>query len=632
MTVLGSCFALGIVFLICLVFFRNKYFLTRASKYYIVCLLLTLVSAVVNVVKIYVVRSTYSPTTVYAVSTVNLLFTIFTAMMLAMYLVVKVVEHIYDDNIIFAKVSLITLFSIFTVITIANIYTGWLFRVTPDGKEEFGEFYFLPYVFIALELVLLCYYFLKHRKRLSKTIRIAMYESILMVAFCVVLKNIHDDLPISILAIAFVELVFFLNFQNHRNGVNTLTKLNDGRSFYNEVAKRIRWNEPFKVYLIKLKNIGIIRGNYGHRAGDEVLYLFSFAFDKLFSGGIPFHMHGATFALVLPCDEDGSPEQTSKLLEFLDKEITYKDQNFKFDYTVAENVIGDESDADLFHERLEYATEVARLTNQNYIKCTEELETARLRKKYLINRLQTINRECGYEIWFQPIFNVGLKKFVSAEILLRLKEADGSFISPAEFIPIAENTGQIVPITWFVIEEACRALSENRELDKIRVSINLPMNILVDKSFESKLNGIVDSYGLPHERFSFEFTERVIIDDLDLAEKNMKKLAESGYTFHLDDFGVGYSNFNCVLRLPLKTIKLDMTLTATTEKTADSSNIVNILTDLFHDMGLNVVAEGAESSEQVEILSTFGVDGIQGYFFAKPMPLDKLKEFLTNKE
>ena len=112
----------------------------------------------------------------------------------------------------------------------------------------------------------------------------------------------------------------------------------------------------------------------------------------------------------------------------------------------------------------------------------------------------------------------------------------------------------------------------------------------------------------------------------------MKKLAESGYTFHLDDFGVGYSNFNCVLRLPLKTVKLDMTLTSTVEKSSESNNnIVYILTDLFHDMGLNVVAEGAESSEHVEMLSSFGVDAIQGYFFARPMPLEKLKEFLSDK-
>ena len=117
----------------------------------------------------------------------------------------------------------------------------------------------------------------------------------------------------------------------------------------------------------------------------------------------------------------------------------------------------------------------------------------------------------------------------------------------------------------------------------------------------------------------------------DLAEKNMRHLAKSGYTFYLDDFGVGYSNFNCILRLPLKTVKLDISLTSTIESSL-KSDLVSILTDLFHDMGLGVVAEGAETIEQVEQLRAFGVDGIQGYYFAKPMPLAKLRTFMKNNK
>ena len=154
------------------------------------------------------------------------------------------------------------------------------------------------------------------------------------------------------------------------------------------------------------------------------------------------------------------------------------------------------------------------------------------------------------------------------------------------------------------------------------------MLLLINPTFEDRLNSIVDKYGVSHDRISFEFTERVILDDLDLAEKNMRKLASTGYTFYLDDFGVGYSNFNCVLRLPLKTVKLDMSLTGTTEKLKKSNSLVYVLTKFFHGMGLNVVAEGAETREQVDLLNSYGVDGIQGYYFAKPMPAPALLKFL----
>jgi EAL domain-containing protein (putative c-di-GMP-specific phosphodiesterase class I) len=242
--------------------------------------------------------------------------------------------------------------------------------------------------------------------------------------------------------------------------------------------------------------------------------------------------------------------------------------------------------------------------------------------------MQAITVEAGFELWFQPIYRVATKSFTNMEVLLRLKEKDGSYISPGEFIPIAENTGQIIPITEFVIKETCRILSDCNELSSMKVSINLPMIQLTDPSFEKKLDEIVGRYGISHDRINFEFTERVILDDLNVAEKNMRRLARSGYSFYLDDFGIGYSNFNCVLRLPLRTIKLDMSLTSTTKRLSENFGIVNVLTDLFHNMGLTVVAEGAETSEQVQLLKLYGVDGIQGYYFARPMPLEKLIKFL----
>ena len=277
---------------------------------------------------------------------------------------------------------------------------------------------------------------------------------------------------------------------------------------------------------------------------------------------------------------------------------------------------------------MEYACEIARKEKRKYIFCTPQLDESRTRMSYLINRMQAITVEAGFELWFQPIYRVATKSFTNMEVLLRLKEKDGSYISPGEFIPIAENTGQIIPITEFVIKETCRILSDCNELSSMKVSINLPMIQLTDPSFEKKLDEIVDRYGISHDRINFEFTERVILDDLDVAEKNMRRLARSGYSFYLDDFGIGYSNFNCVLRLPLRTIKLDMSLMSTTKRLSENFGIVNVLTDLFHNMGLTVVAEGAETSEQVQLLKQYGVDGIQGYYFARPMPLEKLIKFL----
>ena len=632
MSIIGSCFAFVLAVLISSVYFKNKYYFNKASKYFVACLISTLAAAVTCIVRLEIRRIAAIPRWVACLAnTFYEVFAIFTTTILALYLITKITEHLFEEKLRFGKIALTIIFSIFSAIIVINPFTHIVFEITPEKTYAPGPIYYLNYLTIIAQVLVVSYYFAKHRKSLSKPAKTAIVESLMELSFCIVLKILYPELNLIVLGIALVELVFFLNFQNHRNGINTLTKLNDGRGFFSEIGKRIRNRDPFKTYIIKIRNLGIIKQNLGHKAGDDMLYIFSFSLDRLFTNGTPFNMYGTTFALVLPCDESENPEQTEKLLDFLNTKIKYMDQEIQLDYIVAEHVWKDEANADTFYEKLEYATEIAKATKQKYIKCSLEIEINRLRKKYLISRLQTIDKESGYEIWFQPIFSVKKNAFSSVEVLLRLKEKNGGFISPAEFIPLAEQTGQITAITWFVIEETCRELSTNPELNDIRASINLPMMHLVDTEFEKRLNKIVDGYGIPHERISFEFTERVILDDLEIAEKNMRRLAESGYTFYLDDFGVGYSNFNCVLRLPLKTVKLDMSLTSTAEKLKENYGLVYILTDLFHDMGLNVVAEGAETAEQVELLKAYGVDGIQGYFYAKPMPLPALKKFIKKE-
>ena len=632
MAVLGNAFALGIVLLICAVFFKNKYFLNRASKYYMICLFSTLAATVFWILRTEIPRFDHIHRVIVCMMTsFSQIFTIFTTTILAIYLITKVVEHIHTDKFRFGKIALPIIFALFCGLMFSNPFHALVFTITEDNKCIEGPLYYLSYITVALQVLVVAYYYIKYHDKLTKTTQTALAESIAAIGFCIFMRIMYPSVSFFVLAIALIELIFFLNFQNQRNGINSLTKLNEGRALFAEINKRIHCDEPFKIYVMKIRNFGSIRQNYSYTIGDEMLYQFSFHLSRLFSYGIPFHMYGTTFSLVLPYEESESEAQTQKLIEFLEKEIKFGEHAIKIDYILAEHVWADEGNVESIYEKLEYATEVAKENKQKYITCTLDLEAKRLRTKYLISRLEKIDLESGYQVWFQPIYSTGKKCFSSMEALLRLREPNGDFISPAEFIPLAEKTGRIKDITWFVLEESCRAMTSTPVLKDVRVSINLSMQQLLDPDFETKLNQLVDGYGIAHEMISFEFTERVIIEDLDAAEKNMNRLAATGYTFYLDDFGVGYSNFNCVLRLPLRTVKLDMSLTATAEKLRENYGLVQILTDLFHDMGMNVVAEGAEYADQVELLTSYGVDGIQGYYFARPMMLDKLTKFLKKE-
>ena len=148
------------------------------------------------------------------------------------------------------------------------------------------------------------------------------------------------------------------------------------------------------------------------------------------------------------------------------------------------------------------------------------------------------------------------------------------------------------------------------------------------------MNRIVDAYGVPHRQICLEFTERVMLNDFEQTKKAMDRIVADGYRFYLDDFGTGLSNFNCLLQLPFSTIKLDRVLTTTVTDTASTTaDLIPNLVDIFHKMNLSVVAEGVEDKEVVDILRTYGLDFIQGYYFATPMPQSKLLDFyMENKE
>ena len=252
------------------------------------------------------------------------------------------------------------------------------------------------------------------------------------------------------------------------------------------------------------------------------------------------------------------------------------------------------------------------------------------RERYLMDRIGSVDKASGFCVWYQPVCCMKTGNFCSMEALIRLMEPDGSMVSPGEFISLAERTGAITSITWFVVENVCEFLSGHPELDQISVSINLPMAQLLEPGFVPRLNGIADRFGVAHNRICLEFTEREILDTFVQTKQVMDELSRSGFKFYLDDFGTGYSNFNCMLQLPFQFIKLDSSLIRINRQLEGNESFVQVITKLSHDMGMQVIAEGVETYPAVEELGRQGVDRIQGYVFSRPMAEPDLLEFYRN--
>ena len=234
------------------------------------------------------------------------------------------------------------------------------------------------------------------------------------------------------------------------------------------------------------------------------------------------------------------------------------------------------------------------------------------------------------EVFYQPIYNTKEKTFELAEALCRIKNKDGSFMSPGVFIPVSESSGSVSLLGERVYRKVCDFYNEGeiKKLGVKNIDVNLSAiqcdNIELAKHFEK----IAKDKNIDPSLISFEITETAFSSVNANMLTNMNQLIDSGFEFALDDFGKGASNLMYAIEMPVKVIKMDMELTQLFMKDEKAKAVAPAIIKMAHDMDLKVVSEGVEDAKQADIVTKAGVDFIQGYYYSKPLPKDEYIKFL----
>lgn len=219
-----------------------------------------------------------------------------------------------------------------------------------------------------------------------------------------------------------------------------------------------------------------------------------------------------------------------------------------------------------------------------------------------------------------------------AELLMRWQRADGSMIRPDIFIPVAEASGLIVPLGHWVLRQACEAwLALERAGHQMPLSINVSPVQFRQPDFVERVRAILADTGAPPEQLIFEVTEGLLIDDIDQTIERMRTLAAIGIRFSIDDFGTGYSNLAYLKKMPLYELKIDKSLVRDMPHDINGTAIVQSVMAMAGHLGLRVVAEGIENTEQAAFLAGNGQPCMQGFLFSRPMPLDRLMNELNGR-
>lgn len=415
---------------------------------------------------------------------------------------------------------------------------------------------------------------------------------------------------------------------------DTLTGLPNRVSLYQQCELLFQANpaeEPVvhgALYYLDIDNFKLVNDSFGHSIGDKLLIEIGLRIRNLMEGVELFRLGGDEFVLLAKSIHNGSNYQ-----ELADRLLA----EFSNPFVIAEHI---------FHIRLSIGVAVFPENGSSMEELLRNADTALYKAKEagknqcvffnrsmndaIMDKVQMesslraaiINQEFFLE--YQPQVSTLSGQLVGFEALLRWRSPRTGIVSPARFIPIAEDNGLIIPIGLWVLERACHFVNRlNREgQNQFSISVNISTRQLMQEDFVHRVQKILDDFAIVPGMIGLEITESVLLESFETQVEKLRILKNSGIPIYLDDFGTGYSSLSYLKKLPITAVKIDKSFVADIKENAEPPLIGSVIT-LAHQMDLRVIAEGVETPEQWRYLQTHQCDQIQGFLFSKPVGEDE---------
>lgn len=540
-------------------------------------------------------------------------------------------EHAARQNCLRIAVTIICILGAALVcLVLANFWTGWLFRFA--GTEYVrGPLNRVGYGVLLIEVCMYVACYLQNRSGVSRSMRRVI--RILPPVLCGlgVVQYLIPNLLMNGTLMAMADLCLFIGFQSSRLGRDPLTGLQDRAAFFSELSSCLNARKPLHIVLLYLRHFEVVNRKFGVRQGDTLLYLVSRELEQFAPGYRAFRFGNTQFVLL---GSGSGPEAGWALTRRLQSRFAQPWKADSLDYVldaaIADIVCsGGVWDENQVMDQLEYALQQAEsAAPKHLVRFDSRLQKQLDRRTHLLDLIRRALDQESFQIYYQPIYCCRTGRFCWAESLLRLNDDDGTPVSPSEFIPLAEEHGLIDSISWLVLKKVCQFWAAHPAVPLSAISINMSMQQLADHTLSQRIHACLREYGVSPEKLRIEITERLIAEDPGRVRGTMDRLAAEHILFYLDDFGVGYSNFAGVMSLPFETVKLDASLLQDVERDQKVYQTIQLLVQMLHNVSFSVVAEGVEREDQVRCIRKLGVDRIQGYYYARPMPEREFVAFL----
>jgi len=422
---------------------------------------------------------------------------------------------------------------------------------------------------------------------------------------------------------------------------DTLTGLPNRVAFANRVDDillsllHIKEQSALIMY-INVNNFSDVNSTFGFAAGDKLLIDIGNRLSQSFPEvEIVARIGADKFAIVHQIESEANYLQAfiNKVIELFDTPFQLMDHAYLVGVRMGISLIPEHAQSETEASRIsDIALNSAKNKGRNaWVLYNHRMSIKTFEKTQRVQQLYEAMAKGHFMLYFQPQIDLKTKAMIGAETLLRWRMEDGKFVSPAEFIPLAEQMGVITDITRWVIREACRLNRgwTDKGFGPFRIAVNISGIEFTDADFVNVVNGALMHSGLEPKLLELEVTETALVSDIDLAVKTLHELKDIGVEIAIDDFGTGHSSLNYLKKFPVDRLKIDKAFVDSVHTDKEDLAIIKTILSLAEAMQIDTIAEGIEYPEQADVLTDIGCMEAQGYYFAKPLSVSEFEAFVV---
>lgn len=404
------------------------------------------------------------------------------------------------------------------------------------------------------------------------------------------------------------------------------------------IAHAKRESSRVVVLSLDLDNFKKINDSLGHSLGDALIQEVAERLKNQFrDADTVARLGGDEFLILLEHveDEREAVDLAERVLRSFDEPFSVNGHEAQITTSVGVTMYPDDGvDPETLTRNADMAMYQSKAKGKNaYFLFTQEVNARISRRLGMEKDMRRALKGGEFSVYFQPQIDLKSGMVTSMEALLRWNKGNGAVVSPADFIPLAEETGLIVPLGEFVLETSCKAMQlfDGVGYSDIRVSVNLsPIQFEQEKLVDMVVSNL-ERNGVDPNKLELEITESTLMTDIDQSINKLNQLMKHGISVAIDDFGTGHSSLYYLKNLPINVLKIDRSFVNDITTDASDAQIVKAIVLMAHSLGLSTVAEGVETVEQLQLLQSFECEMVQGFYYSKPLPLEEVIPYLKNQ-